>query len=354
MVNQVVEAKIYRQKEEKSSEEEEKSSEEEEKSSEEEEKSSEEEEKSSEEEEKSSEEEEKSSEEEEKSSEEEEKSSEEEEKSSEEEEKSSEEEEKSSEEEEKSSEEEEKSVNEDRVGEWSKKYANLPDRYIRRTMEQIYWRNPKGIQYRPNVVVKRKKFHFTLDRPWSGQFFETNSPGRFNPKVFVEPIKKWSFFKGDRVEILMGKDKGKQGIIKYVVQERNWVLVEGLNCKLRKLERDTVNIYIQEEKPLLVTDQVALVDPSDLKATDFEWRYTESGAEVRVSKRTGRIIPMPATAEETVDYKTRGTYQEQPKDTVEKDLGEITFEPSLKTFEMDVMDKMGIKEDRVCKKSYWY
>lgn len=39
------------------------------------------------------------------------------------------------------------------------------------------------------------------------------------------------WFKGDRVEVLVGKDKGKQGIINYVVQERNWVCVEGLNCE---------------------------------------------------------------------------------------------------------------------------
>ncbi|KAF5301670.1 hypothetical protein FQR65_LT19205 [Abscondita terminalis] len=238
-----------------------------------------------------------------------------------------------------------------RIGEWSKRYANLPDRYIKRMMEQVYWRNPKGLQYRPNVAVKRKKYHFTLDRPWSAQFYETNSPGTLHPKVFVEPIKKWSFFRGDRVEILVDKDKGKQGIVKYIVEERNWVLVEGLNCKLRKLERGGIDVYIQEEEPLLVTDQVALVDPSDLKATSFEWRYTDSGDQVRVSTRTGRIIPMPATAEETIDYKSKSTYKEQPKDTLEKHVGEITFEPALKTFEMDIMEKMGIKEDRIPKKS---
>lgn len=32
----------------------------------------------------------------------------------------------------------------------------------------------------------------------------------------------------------------------------------------------------------------------------------------------------------------------------------ITFSPELKTFEMDVMDDMGIKEDRVAAPTYWY
>ncbi len=36
--------------------------------------------------------------------------------------------------------------------------------------------------------------------------------------------------RGDRVELLVGKDKGKQGLVNYMVEERNWVMVEGLNC----------------------------------------------------------------------------------------------------------------------------
>lgn len=58
--------------------------------------------------------------------------------------------------------------------------------------------------------------------------------------------------------------------------------------------------------------------------------------------------------EETIDYKTKATYKEQPKDTREDEVGKVTFEPKLKTFEMDIMDSMGIKEDRVPPKSYWY
>ena len=42
------------------------------------------------------------------------------------------------------------------------------------------------------------------------------------------------------------------------------------------------------------------------------------------------------------------------KDTADKDLTEITFKPSLKTFAMDIMESMGMKEDRVPQKSYWY
>lgn len=53
---------------------------------------------------------------------------------------------------------------------------------------------------------------------------------------------------------MVGPDKGKQGIINQVVQERNWVFVEGMNCKLvHHGKKDGFpGIMIREEKPLLV------------------------------------------------------------------------------------------------------
>lgn len=44
------------------------------------------------------------------------------------------------------------------------------------------------------------------------------------------------------------------------------------------------------------------------KGTQVEWRYTEQGEKVRVSKRTGHIIPIPVSATETIDYKTKAGY----------------------------------------------
>lgn len=44
------------------------------------------------------------------------------------------------------------------------------------------------------------------------------------------------------------------------------------------------------------------------KTTKVEWRFTEDGERVRVSLRTGRIIPLPPSGFETWDYKTPETY----------------------------------------------
>lgn len=84
------------------------------------------------------------------------------------------------------------------VAKYSKDYSNLPDRYIRRAMRQVYWKTPNAIQYMPKVIEK-KKFYFDLSRPWTAEFKTVNPPGRNSKTVYVEPIKEWSFFRGDRV-----------------------------------------------------------------------------------------------------------------------------------------------------------
>ncbi|KAK0161814.1 hypothetical protein PV327_008226 [Microctonus hyperodae] len=243
----------------------------------------------------------------------------------------------------------------DHVAEWSKKYANLPDRYIKRAMEQVHYKTPNDVRYLPRTV-QRTKWMFDKHRPWTTEFYMDNYPGKNVQPAIVEPIKDWSFFRGDRVEVLTGQDKGKHGIVIQIFQERNWIFVEGLNTKLVPMgkTKDFPGIMILEEKPLLVTSEVALVDPSDLQPTKIEWRYTEEGEKVRVSVRTGRVIPIPVTSQETIDYKLPHLYKDQNKDTPKDVVEKITFKPELKTFEMDLMDKMGIKEDRVPKKTYWY
>lgn len=47
----------------------------------------------------------------------------------------------------------------------------------------------------------------------------------------------------------------------------------------------------------------------DSKPADIEWRYTETGVRVRVSLRTGRIIPLPIGAGELEDFVNPARYE---------------------------------------------
>ena len=47
----------------------------------------------------------------------------------------------------------------------------------------------------------------------------------------------------------------------------------------------------------------------DRKPCSIEWRYTGEGELVRVSTRSGRIIPKSPAWEETYDYAKKNTYK---------------------------------------------
>ncbi|XP_026202608.1 probable 39S ribosomal protein L24, mitochondrial [Anabas testudineus] len=204
-------------------------------------------------------------------------------------------------------------------------------------------------------VVVPKHYRYGTNRPWTDAAKRQNPPGKRRRKVFVEPIalEDWSVFRGDKVEILTGKDKGKQGTVIQVFRHRNWLILEGLNTHHRYIGKseDYRGTYIASEAPILVRD-VALIDPSDRKPTEVEWKFTEEGERVRVSMRTGRIIPKPVV--ERRDGIVPEQWKDGPKDTSPENTLEKTYVPSLKTLEEEVMEKLGIQENRRHKRSYWY
>ncbi|KAM8883677.1 large ribosomal subunit protein uL24m [Synchiropus picturatus] len=204
-------------------------------------------------------------------------------------------------------------------------------------------------------VVLPKDYRYGTNRPWTVAAQRMNPPGKRRKKVFVEPIapEDWWVLKGDTVEILSGKDKGKQGKVIQVIRKRNWLILQGLNTHYRFIGKtgDYRGTYIASEAPVLLRD-VALIDPSDRKPTEIEWRFTEEGERVRVSVRTGRIIPKPVV--ERRDGIVPQQWKDGPKDTSPEDALEKTHIASLKTLEEEVMEKLGIQENRRQRKSYWY
>ncbi|XP_060948992.1 large ribosomal subunit protein uL24m [Limanda limanda] len=204
-------------------------------------------------------------------------------------------------------------------------------------------------------VIVPRDYRYGTNRPWTAAAKRLNPLGKRRRKVFVEPIapEDWSVLRGDMVEILAGKGQGKQGKVIQVFRHRNWVILEGLNTHHRFLGRtgDYRGNYIASEAPLLL-GQVALIDPSDRKPTEVEWKFTEEGDRVRVSLRTGRIIPKPVVQRR--DGIVPEQWKDGPKDTSPEDTLEKTFVPSLKTLEEEVMEKLGIQENRRNRRSYWY
>ena len=246
------------------------------------------------------------------------------------------------------------------LGKYTKDFANLPERYVIRKSTKLVSKSEDHPASNPHLHLTGLQ-EAIMERPWSEDYFKQVSIAEKRHGLFVKPIKEsdWMWFRGDRVELLTGDDKGKEGIINYIVQERNWVTVEGLNVEYEFMGEDKKKNFpgmmIIKEKPLDVTKDIKLVDPSDEKAADVEWRYKEDGTRIRVSTRTGVEIPIPSEAASTVDYKSKAGYKDnKDTDTKADDVEEITFEPKLATFDMDIMEKMGINETRTPARTYWY
>jgi large subunit ribosomal protein L24 len=106
------------------------------------------------------------------------------------------------------------------------------------------------------------------------------------------------FKTGDRVKILAGKDAGKEGNISRVINEKNRVIVNGINI-VKKHEKaqqraksSTQNVMqggiIDREMPIHASN-VAYIG-ADGKPTRIGYKVNEDGTKVRIDRKTGNTI----------------------------------------------------------------
>jgi large subunit ribosomal protein L24 len=96
--------------------------------------------------------------------------------------------------------------------------------------------------------------------------------------------------KGDKVVVLAGKDKGKQGDITRVLPAEGKAVVSGINIAVRH-QRQSPNSQggrIAVEMPIQLSN-LALVDPKSGGPTRVGFRL-EDGKKVRYAKKSGETI----------------------------------------------------------------
>jgi large subunit ribosomal protein L24 len=96
--------------------------------------------------------------------------------------------------------------------------------------------------------------------------------------------------KGDRVVVLTGKDKGKQGAVLQVLPKDNRVVVEGVNMVSRHTKATQADPQggIKHKEAALHVSNVAIVDSTG-KPTRVGFRV-EGDKKVRFAKTTGEVI----------------------------------------------------------------
>jgi len=97
--------------------------------------------------------------------------------------------------------------------------------------------------------------------------------------------------KGDKVVVIAGRDKGRDGEVIKVNPKENTALVRGLNMVKRhqKQTQNQASGIITKEAAIDLSN-LAIADPKDGKPTRVGFRINEDGNKIRVAKRSGEVI----------------------------------------------------------------
>ena len=102
--------------------------------------------------------------------------------------------------------------------------------------------------------------------------------------------------KGDRVIVIAGKDKGREGMVILADPEKQRVIVQGVSM----IKKNTKVNYqgrrgakeggiVHQEAPIHVSN-VQLVDPESKKPSRAGYRRDEDNRKVRISRASGKDV----------------------------------------------------------------
>ena len=96
---------------------------------------------------------------------------------------------------------------------------------------------------------------------------------------------------GDKVVVIAGKDKGKEGKIVKILKADSRVVVEGVNMvkKHQKSTGDQPGSIIETESPVHISN-IMIVDPKTKKSTRIGHTTNKAGKKVRVTKKSNEIL----------------------------------------------------------------
>jgi len=97
--------------------------------------------------------------------------------------------------------------------------------------------------------------------------------------------------KGDKVVVIAGRDKGRQGEVIRVMPKESRLLVSGINMVKRHQRQSAQDAggIVEKEAPIHVSN-VAHIDPQSGDATRVGYRLDDDGRKIRVAKRSGVAI----------------------------------------------------------------
>ncbi|MGB3308752.1 MAG: 50S ribosomal protein L24 [Nodosilinea sp.] len=98
--------------------------------------------------------------------------------------------------------------------------------------------------------------------------------------------------KGDTVQVIAGRDRGKVGEVLTVIPKTNQVVVEGVNIRTKhvKPQQEGESGQIVTQEAPVHSSNVMLYSEKEKVASRVAYTFTEDGRKVRMLKKTGEII----------------------------------------------------------------
>ena len=96
---------------------------------------------------------------------------------------------------------------------------------------------------------------------------------------------------GDKVVVIAGKDKGKEGNITKVLKNENKVVVEGINVAKKHVKPNgqTAGSIIDMELPIHASN-VMILDPKTKKPSRIGHTTDKNGKKVRITKKSNSTL----------------------------------------------------------------
>ena len=100
--------------------------------------------------------------------------------------------------------------------------------------------------------------------------------------------------KGDKVKILIGKDKGREGEVVKAMPKKDKIVIKGMNLykKCIKPSQGKPGSIITKERAMTVS-KVALICPNCKKAIRVAYQIDKSGEKSRICRKCKTILSSP-------------------------------------------------------------
>jgi large subunit ribosomal protein L24 len=104
-------------------------------------------------------------------------------------------------------------------------------------------------------------------------------------------MEKWRIKKGDQVQVITGKDKGKTGEIIEVLRDERRVKVAGVNIAIKHKRPNQFSAGgIERTEAFIHASNVMILDPKDQKPTRVGYVVEKDGTKKRVARRSGEVL----------------------------------------------------------------